>query len=379
MKLVFASDSFKGSLTSEETATLLAGAATEVFGNCRCVKIPVADGGEGTTAAVISATNGEMKRLRVHGPLAEEEEAFYGVTGEGSAIMEMAAASALTMVPPKKRNPMKTTSYGTGELLNSVLAAGYSDITVALGGSATNDGGMGCMRALGVKFLDKEGKELSGRGEDLIRVADIDTACMNPKIKNAKITVMCDVKNPLCGKEGATYVFGAQKGGNKQVLDELEEGMENYRRVIMRKFGEDPNDTPGTGAAGGMGAAMKVFLRAEMKSGIEAVLDMINFDEKLKGASLVVTGEGKTDRQSCCGKVMQGVGKRCKKCGVPAVALVGSLGEGAEEIYNCGICSLFTTPSAPMRLEDAMKNARELYYNAAVRMFKFIKTGMEMS
>ncbi len=378
MKLVFASDSFKGSITSDEAAELLEEAAKEVFGVCECVKIPVADGGEGTTAAVIGAAGGEIKRVKVHGPLMEEEEACYGVTDEGRAIVEMAAASGLTMVQKEKRNPKQATSLGTGEMIREVLAAGYRDITVALGGSATNDGGMGCMRALGVKFLDREGNELRGCGEDLIKVARIETNGINPGVKEAKITVMCDVKNPLCGKEGATYVYGTQKGADEKTLKELEEGMENYRKVIMREFGEDPNETPGAGAAGGMGAAMKVFLKAKMKSGAEAVLDLVGFDEKVKGASLVVTGEGRLDAQSCYGKVVQGVGKRCKKCGVPAVALVGSVGDGAEEVYKYGICSVFRAAPAEMQLEEALRRAKELYYKAAVKMFRKVKTGMEM-
>ncbi len=378
MKLLFASDSFKGTLTSEQTIALLTKAAKEVFGECDCDGVPVADGGEGTTDAVVKATNGEFRKVTVHGPLMEPEEACYGILDEHRAIMEMASASGLPMVPDEKRDPRKTTTYGTGELLKEILNQGYTDISIAIGGSATNDGGMGCIRALGVKFLDAGGNELEGRGEDLARVAEIDDSGIDPRIKNVTITVMCDVTNPLCGKDGATYTFGGQKGGTPEVLDELEEGMKNYRDVIIKKYSINPDDMPGSGAAGGLGAALLVFLNASLKSGIENVLDLIDFDQKLEGISLVVTGEGQTDWQSCFGKVMQGVGCRCKKYQVPAIALVGSMGKGAEQIFDYGICSIMTTVNGVMPLKEALDNAEDLYYRGAVRMFRFIKTGMQM-
>lgn len=378
MKLLFASDSFKGTLSSEQTIALLTKAAHEVFGACECTGVPVADGGEGTTDAVISAACGEKIQVQVHGPLMEEEASFYGRLDERRAILEMAAASGLPMVPPDLRDPRSTTTYGTGELLKDALDRGFTDISIALGGSATNDGGMGCMRALGVKFLDKDGNELEGRGCDLAKVAHIDCSRMDPRIPQAAFTVMCDVNNPLCGKDGATYTFGKQKGGTPEVLDELEKGMENYRDVIIRQFGINPDEMPGSGAAGGLGAALLVFLNASLKSGIETVLDLIEFDHMLEGVFLVVTGEGRTDWQSCFGKVMQGVGNRCKRHGVPAVGLVGSMGEGAEQIFDWGICSLMTTVNAVMPLEEALGNAEELYYQGALRMFRFIKTGMDL-
>lgn len=378
MKLLFASDSFKGSLSSADTIELLTRAAKEVFGECACSGVPVADGGEGTTDAVIHAVNGKKRFASVHGPLMETCEAFYGELDGGRAVLEMAAASGLPMVPREKRDPRRTTTYGTGELIRDALAQGYRDISIALGGSATNDGGMGCARALGVRFLDKDGNELEGCGADLIRVAHIDTSGIDSRVKETKFTVMCDVTNPLCGKDGATRTFGKQKGGTPEILDELEAGMCNYRDVIQREFGVNPDDMPGSGAAGGLGAALLVFFGAELKSGIETVLDLIGFDERLDGVSLVVTGEGRTDWQSCFGKVMQGVGVRCKKHGVPAVALVGAMGEGAEQIFDYGICSMMTTVNAVMELDEALGNAKELYYHAALRMFRFIKTGMQM-
>ena len=378
MKLLFASDSFKGSLTSEKTVELLQRAAREVFGACECSGVPVADGGEGTVEAVIAAEEGEQVTVKVHGPLMEETESFYGIFDQDKAIIEMAAASGLPMVPEELRNPLNTTSFGTGELILDALKRGYRDISIAIGGSATNDGGMGCARALGVKFLDQNGNELEGFGRDLAKVASIDISGLDERVKSAKITVMCDVTNPLCGKDGATWTFGKQKGATPEIQEELEKGMCSYRDVIKETFGIDCDEIPGAGAAGGLGAALRVFLKGEMKSGIETVLELIRFDERLEGVDLVVTGEGRTDWQSCFGKVMQGVGMHAKAKGVPVLGLSGSLGKNAMDICDCGISSLMTTVNAPMPLSEALERAEELYYEGALRMFRFVRTGMDM-
>lgn len=379
MKLLFASDSFKGTLSSDQTIELLTKAAEEVFGSCETSGVPVADGGEGTTDAVVKARNGEIITVPVHGPLMEMEQGFYGRLSETEAILEMAAASGLPMVPEEKRNPLNTTTYGTGELLKAALDAGYTEIAIAIGGSATNDGGMGFASALGIRFLDQDGNVLEGRGEDLEKVAHIDMSGLDPAVQKAHFTVMCDVTNPLCGPDGATYTFGKQKGGTPEILDRLEKGMQNYRDVIIREFGVNPDEIQGSGAAGGLGTALKVFLYAEMKSGIETVLDLIDFDARLKGVDLVVTGEGRTDWQSCFGKVMQGVGDRSAKHQVPVAALCGGLGPDYEKIYAHGISSIMTTVDGPMPLKDALDNATELYYKGAIRMFRFIQTGMQMN
>ena len=376
MKFLFASDSFKGSLTSAQTVDLLAKAAREVFGEIEYSGVPVADGGEGTAEAVVAAENGQWIECGVRGPMMEAVAARYGRLDERRAIIEMAAASGLTLVPPEARNPLRATSFGTGELIRHALDTGFTDLSVAIGGSATNDGGMGCARALGVRFLDERGRELEGRGEDLERVAAIDISGLDSRIAAAKITVMCDVTNPLCGENGATRTFGAQKGATPEMLARLEAGMENYRDVIRRQFGVDPDAIRGAGAAGGLGTALTVFLGGEMKSGIDTVLDLIGFDKRLEGADLVVTGEGRTDWQSCFGKVMQGVGERAARQGVVAVGLSGSLGRDAGRIFDHGIASLMTTVDAPMPLEEALGRAEELYYRGAVRMFRFIRAGM---
>ena len=379
MKLLFASDSFKGTLSSTKTVELLGKAAQEVFGDVTFSGVSVADGGEGTTDSVIEAMNGEKIYLEVHDPLMNPIKTYYGKFSDNKAVIEMAAASGLPLVPEKLRNPLNTTTYGTGEMIKDALDKGFTDISIAIGGSATNDGGIGCAKALGVKFLDKDGNEVEGFGRDLEKIVTIDTTNIDSRLKCAKITVMCDVTNPLCGKDGATYTFGPQKGATPSILKSLEAGMINYRDIIKEEFNINPDVISGAGAAGGLGTALKVFLNGEMKSGIETVLDLIHFDERLSGVDLVITGEGRTDWQSCFGKVMQGVGNRAKQKNIPAVGLSGSLGLDAEKIYDHGINSLMTTVDAPMPLDEALTRAEELYYKGAIRMFRFIKTGMEIA
>ena len=378
MKFLFASDSFKGTLSSKRTAELLAQAASEIFPGCEYSSIEVADGGEGTTDAVLSAVNGEKIAVSVHGPLWEEISAYYGKLDDRRAVMEMAAASGLPLVPSEQRDPRKTTSYGTGEMIADALGKGFRDISIAIGGSATNDGGIGCMRALGVRFLDENGQELSGCGADLAEIRSIDVSGLDPRVKECKFTVMCDVTNPLCGEKGATHTFGKQKGGTPEILEELEKGMCNYRDILKNQFGVNMDEVPGAGAAGGLGAALMVFLNGTLKSGIETVLDLVEFDRKLEGVALVVTGEGSTDWQSVFGKVMQGVGVHCRKAGIPAVAVVGSMGKGAEDIFDYGIESILTTVNAVMPLDEALGRAEELYLQAARRMFRMLRAGREM-
>ena len=378
MKFLFASDSFKGTLSSQKTAELLTQSAREIFPDCQYDSITVADGGEGTTDAVLAATNGKKISVQVHGPLWENITSNYGMLDETRAVMEMAVASGLPLVPEEKRDPRYTTSYGTGEMIADALRRGFRDISIAIGGSATNDGGIGCICALGGKFLDENNQELKGCGEDLMKIRKIDLSGLNPLIKECKFTVMCDVTNPLCGKDGATYTFGRQKGATPEIQNDLEAGMCNYRDIIKEQFDLDMDNIPGSGAAGGLGTALMVFLNGTLKSGIETVLDLVDFDEHLKDVDIVVTGEGATDWQSVFGKVMQGVGVHCKKRHIPAVAIVGSMGSGAEDIFDYGIESIITTVNNIMPLSDALNHAEELYLGAARRMFRLLKAGMQM-
>ncbi len=356
MKFLFASDSFKGSLSSGRTAELLTQAAEEIFPDCECESLEVADGGEGTVETLLSALNGRRINVSVCGPLWERHTACYGALDEYRAVMEMAEASGLPLVPEAFRDPRNTTTYGTGEMIRDALERGFRDISIAIGGSATNDGGIGCMRALGVRFLDENGEELSGCGGDLIKIRAMDCSGLDPRIREARFTVMCDVTNPLCGENGATYTFGEQKGGTPEILAELEAGMQNYRELLRKESGMDME-----------------------KSGIETVLDLLEFDRKLEGVSLVVTGEGRADWQSAFGKVMQGVGRHCRSRGVPAVAIVGSMGDGAEQIFDCGIESMLTTVNGIMPLEEALDRAEELYLGAARRLFRILRAAGKMA
>lgn len=375
MKFLFASDSFKGSLSSRRISELLTDAAREVFPDCECSSIEIADGGEGTTEAVLAAVHGKKIPLTVKGPLWKETACYYGQLNENRAVMEMACASGLPLLKEEERDPRKTTTFGTGQMIRDALDRGFRDISIAIGGSATNDGGMGCMCALGVRFLDEKGQELAGCGENLIHIHTIDISQMDDRIVDTKFTVMCDVTNPLCGENGATFTFGKQKGGTPEILEELEKGMLHYRQLLLRQFGIDANQVKGAGAAGGLGIALLIFLKATLQSGIETVLDLVDFDRRLQGVALVVTGEGRTDWQSAFGKVLHGVGTHSKKQNIPVAAIVGSLGEGAEKIYDCGVDSIITTVNGPMEFSEALERAEELYLNAAKRMFRMIRIG----
>ncbi|MEE1353542.1 MAG: glycerate kinase [Acutalibacteraceae bacterium] len=368
-KMIFASDSFKGSLSQEQILNILEEAAREQFPDCECIGIPIADGGEGTARAVTGAAGGKLRKVKVHDPLMKKHEAIYGLLPRHRAIIEMAEASGLPLVPASKRDPRNTSSYGTGELIMDALQQGCRDIRIAIGGSAVDDGGMGAFRAMGFQFFDKDGEELEGFGKDLIRVASISDANVPPEVRGASFTVMCDVDNPLLGPDGATYVFGPQKGGTPEILKELEAGMENYAAVVAKITGEHYENFGGTGAAGGLGFSAAAFLRAKIRSGIETILDLVGFDEMLRDTNLCITGEGRLDDQSMHGKAIHGVAKHCKKEGVPCIAIVGGTKEGYDRIYLQGVTGVYVTTPDGMPLEEAMAHAEELYRKSAEKVF----------
>lgn len=378
MKIVFGSDSFKGSLSSGKICEILERTSNKIFPNAETQGVWVADGGEGTLDAVLKERKGEKVTVAVHNPLFGRTEASYALFDGKEALIEMASASGLTLIEKDKRNPLKTTSFGTGELIRDAIDRGCKKIILAIGGSATNDGGMGAMSALGFKFLDRFGNVLRGTGEELEKIAKIEISQGKKLIEGVEFQVMCDVTNPLLGENGSSYVFAPQKGANSQCVKKLERGMEIYSHAVKEAVGKDFSQKPGAGAAGGMGFALMAFLGAQIKSGIDTVLDLIDFDEKIKSASLVITGEGRMDGQSVCGKVPYGVGMRCRKYNIPCVAVVGGLLEGYEKIYDSGVKSVITTINGEMSLEYAIENSERLYEDAAFRLLSAVKCGMEM-
>ena len=315
------------------------------------------------------------------GPLFEPETAQWGMLSDGvTAVMEMAQASGLPYVPQEKRDPRNTTTLGTGEMLAEAIRRGAQKILIGIGGSATNDGGIGLLQALGAVFADAEGKPVSPVGGALADVAAADFSGLMPELAGVQITVICDVTNPLLGENGATYIYGPQKGATQPIRDELEAGMAHYAQVVAGALGRDIASFPGAGAAGGLGAALGGVLGATLKSGIDAVLDAVDFDSKLEGASLAVTGEGRIDGQSVrFGKVPVGVAKRCAARGIPAVAIVGGIGEGAEGLFDLCESTIQTTAPGPISLEKAMSCAPALYEQAADRLFRAIRIGMSLS
>ncbi len=378
MKIIVAMDSFKGSCTAFEAGEAVCKGINKVLPSAKTVNIPVADGGEGTVDAVVGSGRGKVKKCKVTGPLGKEVVAEYGLLENGTAVMEMSSASGLLLVPQDKLNPLITTTYGTGELIKAILDDGYRSILIGLGGSATNDGGVGMMQALGVSFKDKKGHELGFGGGNLINLDTIDTSNIDMRLKECHITIASDVSNPLCGENGASSVYGPQKGATPEMVDELDKSLEHYGEVIKKQIGADVIDIPGAGAAGGIGAAFHTFFEVEFKSGIEAILKMIDFDAEIKGADLVITGEGRIDEQTAYGKVPVGVAEHAKKVGdIPVIALGGSIENGAEAVYENGISAMFSIANGPITLHESMQRAEELLTNRSEAVVRTLFAGQK--
>lgn len=379
MRIVIAPDSFKGSLSSAAAAECIGRGVLKVFPQAEIIKIPMADGGEGTVEALVSATGGRLVEQKVMGPLGQKVNAVYGILDDGTAIIEMAAASGLTLIPEEKRNPMTTTSYGTGELIKAALDSECSKILIGIGGSATNDGGMGMAQALGAKFLDESGKDLGFGGGELGRLDCIDISGLDSRLNNVEMVVACDVSNPLCGENGASFVYGPQKGADAEEVSILDKNLKHYAQIIREQLGKDIIDVPGAGAAGGLGAGLMVFLNAKLKSGIETVMDIVHMDNHLQGADLVITGEGKIDGQSIYGKVPVGVAQYAKRYHIPVLAVVGGIDKGASLVYEYGIDSIMSIIDKAMPLEQSMKDAAVLMEDSVERAMRMIRIGMKKS
>lgn len=355
MKLVIAPDSFKESLSALDVAEAIADGFRAIFPDADIVTLPVADGGEGTVEAMVAATGGRIVTLPVTGPLGRPVEAFYGITGDGTtAVVEMAAASGLMLVPPEKRDPRVTTTFGVGEILKAALDAGARRFIVGIGGSATNDGGAGMLQALGARLLDADGRDLPPGGAALARLARIDLAGLDARLRDARIDVACDVDNPLVGPKGASAVFGPQKGATPAIVAELDAALTTYAAVIARDLGAAVADRPGAGAAGGLGAGFAGVLGATLKPGVDIVLDAVGLDAIVRDADLVVTGEGRMDFQTVHGKTPIGVARVAKRHGKPVIALAGGLGRGVEAVHDHGIDAVFSVLNRISTLEEAL-------------------------
>ena len=358
MKIVIAPDSYKESLSALEVAQAVEAGFRQVFPDADYVLVPVADGGEGTVDAMVAATGGRKETVTVSGPLGEPVEAFYGLTGEGdTAVIEMAAASGLALVPPDRRNPLLTSSRGTGELIRAALDAGARRFILGIGGSATNDGGAGMVQALGARLLDLEGRELDGSGGDLARLERIDVSALDPRLAECRIEVACDVDNPLTGARGASAVFGPQKGATPEMVQVLDANLARLARIVGRDLGVAVDTVPGAGAAGGMGAAMLAFFGATLKPGIEIVTAAVDLDTHVRDADLVITGEGRIDFQTVHGKTPIGVARVAKRHGKPVIGIAGSLGAEVGVVHAHGIDAVFSVLGKPCTLDEALRDA----------------------
>ena len=373
-KVVIAIDSFKGCLPSQEAGEAAARGVRRAWPGCQTLIVPVADGGEGLLEALVIASGGRLVSVRAHCPLMEVREACYGLSRDGqTAFVEMARISGLPLVPEARRNPLLTTTYGTGELIRDALGRGCRRVLIGLGGSATNDAGMGMLQALGFRFLDKEGKETAPGGQALGKVERIDDADVLPAVRETVFLAACDVRNPFYGPDGAAYVFAPQKGATPEQVEELDEGLRHFSEVIRRHTGTDISTLPGAGAAGGMGGGLAAFLHAKLKPGIELVLDTAGFPALLRDADLVITGEGRADRQTLMGKVPAGILAEARKQGIPVMLLAGQV-EDETALLEAGfktVCCI-NPPGTPLSLALRPDFARQQLEDTAERVARAI-------
>lgn len=366
MRFVIAPDSFKGSASAREVAQAIAEGLKVALPDAVCDMVPMADGGEGTVDALVAATGGQIVSVRVTGPLGEPVDAFFGILGDGeTAVIEMAAAAGLHLVPPEKRNPMVTTTYGVGELIRTALDAGCRRLIIGIGGSATNDGGAGMAQALGARLLDDQGNDIGFGGGALGRLDRIDLSDFDRRVWDTEILVACDVTNPLTGPNGASAVYGPQKGATPEMVRQLDANLRHYAVILRRDLDVEVETVAGAGAAGGLGAGLIAFCRAQLRRGVELVINAVHLPERVQKADLVITGEGRLDFQTGFGKVPQGVAQVAKHHSKPVIALAGQLGEGAEQCRQWGIDACFAILNKPMSEQEAMANVLSLLRRTA--------------
>ena len=380
LRIVIAPQAFKQSVSARAAAIAIQSGVLQAVPEAETVLIPVADGGDGTLAALIDTTGGQYFTAQVTGPLGDTIAAQWGVMGDGeTAVIEMALASGLALIPDHRRDPRTATTYGTGQLMRAALDAGYTRVIVGLGGSATNDGGTGMASALGARFLDAAGDVLPSGGAALANLHAIDTSGLHTGLADATIIGATDVTNPLCGDTGASAIFGPQKGATPEMVQELDGCLANLAHVIQSEFGLDVLHTPGSGAAGGLGAGLIAFANCELRSGIDMVCDALDFDRHAATADLVITGEGRADRSTAFDKAPVGIARRSRAFGVPTLLLAGSLGEGYDALYQHGIDAIIPIAEEPATLETSLQNGAELLERAAERALRLYNLGRAQS
>lgn len=357
MKFVLAPDSFKESMTSMEACLAMEKGIKKVFKDAECIKVPMADGGEGTVDALVNATEGQFVEIEVTNPLGKKIKANYGILGDGkTAVIEMAKASGIELIDRTERNPYVTTTYGTGEIIKDAVNKGIKHILIGIGGSATNDAGAGMLQALGVKLLNGNKEEIAFGGAELKKIEYIDKGSLDEFLKDVTIEVACDVTNPLVGENGASYVFGPQKGATPEMVKVLDNNLRHFALKVKESFGIDIADVKGSGAAGGLGGALLGFLNAELRSGIDLVIKYTNLEEKIKTSDYVFTGEGSIDGQTIFGKTPVGVSKLGKKYDIPVIAFAGKVEPESSNLYSEGMKSIFSIMRGVESLDDALKN-----------------------
>lgn len=374
MKFVLAPDSFKESMTSLEACNAMEKGIKKVFEDAECIKVPMADGGEGTVEALVSATNGEFIETEVTNPLGKKITAKYGILGDKkTAVIEMAKASGIELIKREERNPLITTTYGTGELIKDAINKGMKHILIGIGGSATNDGGCGMLQALGVKLLDADKNEIPFGGGELNKIEYIEKGSLDELLKDITIEVACDVKNPFVGPNGASYIFGPQKGADPEMVKVLDNNLRHFAAKIKEFLNIDIAEAEGSGAAGGLGGALLAFLNATLKSGIDLVIKYTNLEDKIKESDYVFTGEGSIDGQTIFGKTPVGVSKIGKKYDVPVLAFAGKVEPESSNLYEEGMKSIFSIMQGVESLDDALKNGSSNLEKAAESVARILK------
>lgn len=376
MKIVIAPDSFKDCLTSPDVAKFIEMGIRNVFPDANIKMVPLADGGEGTVVTLVTATNGKIFHIKVHDPLMREITAHFGVLGDGeTAVIEMASASGIELLDKKERNPWKTTSYGTGELIKHALDKGCRKIIIGIGGSATNDAGTGMLQALGIQFLDANKHEIEPGGGALGKLASIKTDKLDQRLKQSKIIIASDVLNPLLGKTGASAVYGPQKGADSNMVIQLDSNLQHFADVVRQQLGVSVENIPGSGAAGGLGAGILAFLPSEIKPGFDIVKEVVELEKHILDADLVITAEGKVDSQTAYGKTPAGVAGIAGKYNIPVIAFAGIVEDGINELYKKGFRAIIPIANKPMSIDESIKNAGILLSMAAEQSMRLIQTG----